>query len=186
MLKLPFSQFFEYISPFVEALWTSGYICLRFQSQGELPPARNEFLRFTPAGFLVVSMVASHFCSTYMHWWGSSLGSILTLHHNVWQDKCSTKWAMSALHVISKLLLCEFLSKMDEIYITNLFCTRDQCAGTACACSGSFEPDCPMSWRRFHTSLVRNTSPSSPHWRRHSSRDGRWWTGSRSPPYVRV
>ena len=70
--------------------------------------------------------------------------------------------------------------------ITNLFCTRGQWAGTACACSGSFELDCRVSWRRFRTSLFRNTSPSSLRWRRHSSRDGRWWTGSRSSPSVRV
>ena len=60
----------------IPLFWTSGDICPGFQSQGgfsclhALLPTCNEFIRFTPGttvDFLVASMVAELFQSTYLH-----------------------------------------------------------------------------------------------------------------------
>ena len=85
-----------FVGPLITLFWTSGDVCLWFQSQGGFPclhalsPACKEFLTFTSGvtrAYLSVASMEAELCHilAYKHWWGSSPGSsvrclIFTMH----------------------------------------------------------------------------------------------------------
>ena len=89
----------SFVGPLIPLFWTYCDVCPGFQSQGVQQNPQIHLWCDTcwPLGGQHGSWAILIHVPANKHWWGLSLGSIMSLPHSVRQDWCSTNWAMPSL-----------------------------------------------------------------------------------------